>query len=279
MSIWWGSDRAPRGIKQKEWSKALMYQQLGAVISFFGFLSTVLWLYMVISSPADSSITVISVADFLASKPSALSNVWLTGTVRTETPLKMPDFDNDVVCGKFSLKVRSKGVKTEYRELTGWSGCAEKILLTQGNKYMDITDYHESFILIPDKNAAATINNEGPTRNRKPVSIEYGNEIFELSDEESDKGISVKLERSFIPNLQQSVLMCGLDSLGQLIPPTDGNIRLYPGTVEQLRSFQKKSSFIMGASSLFIIFGGLVLWRKGKTEQKHLLQNQPRKFR
>ena len=185
--------------------------------------------------------------------------VKLQGFLVSDDQLTMPDDqDLNIIRAQVILKAeagRSDDLVNE--TLFEWNQEATQVFLSDGKIRVPIAFDLANIPMQDDRMARAKVKYKGESaRTSKPVALEYGEQIYPLSDILIEKGsVSVSLTRKFVPEGQSVVIFAVVEATtngGQLIDPLGERLRVITGTEKEIRKTDTKMRIFYGLLSILM---------------------------
>ena len=250
MRYQWFQD-IPRNVTRREY-EAYRLRQFGT-IAFGGMAAMMLFASLsglTLKTSRDlAKIDKMSIEDAIAHQGKRIDAVQLGGFLVADNPPTMPDDPaQKVIRGRVKLVARadtnSGNTDTEQprREtLLDWEETADPVFLSDGERRIPLA-FDLAVLPMDDDSwdfSTDTIREGDSARTRRPVAIEYGEQIYNLPLEtwgEVDT-VFTDLERETLPYGQSVVVVAGLETTSdgnQLIDPLGNRLQVLMGTEEEI---------------------------------------------
>ncbi|MBF0227339.1 MAG: hypothetical protein HQK76_17990 [Desulfobacterales bacterium] len=264
-------DGPPKGVRRKDWNNANFTVWIGNSLFILGIMTIVSG--FAILKKFENHPEIFNVNEAIKYKGSAIFPVWITGRLKADDPVLMPDNGEQVIMG--SLKFWLKGDGQKLKIFIDWKDKSKSIKLWDFEESEFITipsDMIEEFVMTNDYSASGKLEYEGTARNKKIVGATYGKQRFSIDPNEWKGSIISKTERRLFNNNQIVVLEAGLKENGTILHPESGKLRIYKGTPDKVIKNQKRMNLMTNVMAILMIIGGGYLNRKGIKQRKELIK-------
>ncbi|CAM2066757.1 hypothetical protein SCOR_15365 [Sulfidibacter corallicola] len=263
----------PVGVSRRQWNNIRTMIVLGTFSILVGIV--ILLFRFLVTQHAErlEETPLISLAEAAAHQGPPTGPVQVAGTLRTATPVTMPDSDEAVIGGRLRIVAKSLGSgQQEETVLLDWSAFAERAELHGGGSVLPVTVPPQNLPLQRDHRARAKIDREGSSaRNSKPVRAHLGNLSYSLV-ELGYKSVSVKVERSTLPNDAPVVFLGHLSNEGLVTSPGDRQLTMFYGSPEEATSKAHFYGVMLIVLAIFAIIGGFALRAAGLAARRRVLR-------